>query len=131
VATARPRVLLAEDHAANARLLWAMLEEDFDVVGAVDNGRALVDAAAVLLPDVIVTDIAMPLLDGIAATREILKKDPGVRVVFVTVHADPVLIRRGWAAGGLGYVPKPAAGDELVPAVWAVLKGKRWCLCSS
>jgi DNA-binding NarL/FixJ family response regulator len=107
-----------------------MLETEFEVVGAVDNGRALVEAAAALLPDVIVTDIAMPVLDGLAATREILCRDPRIRVVFVTAHADPLLVAGSLAAGGLGYVPKPAAGEQLIPAVWAALKGKRWCLCN-
>jgi DNA-binding NarL/FixJ family response regulator len=127
----RPRVLLADDQAANAALLSALLQTEFEVIAAVQDGQALVDAATSLSPDVIVTDIAMPVLDGIAAAREILRRNPSARVVFVTVHADPTLVRRGLAIGGLGYVPKVSAGDELVPAVWAALRGERWCLCRS
>jgi DNA-binding NarL/FixJ family response regulator len=127
----RPRVLLADDQAANMTLLQGLLQTDFEVVGTVQDGRALVEAEALLSPDVIVTDIAMPILDGIAAAREILRRNPLARVVFVTVYADPAMVRRGLAIGGLGYVQKVAAGDELVPAVWAALRGERWCLCNS
>ena len=123
--------MVADDQAANLALLRALLETEFDVIGTVQNGQALVDAVSTLSPDVVVTDIAMPILDGIAAAREILRRNPAARVVFVTVHADPTLVRRGMAVGGLGYVPKVSAGDELVPAVWAALKGERWCLCNS
>ena len=95
------------------------------------DGRALVDAVARVSPDVIVTDISMPVLDGIEATRQILGRNPSARVVFVTVHVNIVVMRQGMAAGGMGYVPKASAGEELVPAVWAALRGERWCLCSS
>jgi DNA-binding NarL/FixJ family response regulator len=127
----RPRVLLAEDQPGNLLLLRALLEGEFEVVAAVGDGRALVAAEARLHPDVVVTDIGMPILDGIAAAGEILRRDPGARVVFVTVHADPLLVQRSLAVGGLGYVPKVRAGDELIPAVWAAVRGERWCLCNS
>ena len=127
----RPRVLLADDQAANKRLLEGLLWSDFDVIATVQDGQALIEAEAMLSPDVIVTDISMPILDGITAAREILRRNPQARVVFVTVHADPALVRRGLAIGGLGYVQKVTAGDELVPAVWAALRGERWCLCNS
>ena len=123
--------MLADDQAAVLALLEQLLEAEFDVVAAVGDGRALVDAVARVSPDAIVTDISMPYLDGIGAAREILCRNPSARVVFVTVHADPLLMRRGWAAGGLGYVPKVSAGEELVPAVWAALGGKRWWQCIS
>lgn len=127
----RPRVLLADDQTSNMALLQEILQTDFEVVATVHDGQALVDAEASLSPDVIVTDIAMPILDGIGATREILRRNPRARVVFVTVYADAALVRRGLAIGGLGYVQKVTAGDELVPAVWAALRGERWCLCNS
>jgi DNA-binding NarL/FixJ family response regulator len=123
--------VLAEDQAATAAILEQLLRSEFDVVATVRDGQALVDTAAHLSPDVIVTDISMPVLDGIEATRRILGMNPSARVVFVTVHADPLLVRRGLAVGGLGYVPKVSAGEELVPAIWAALRGERWCLCSS
>ena len=112
-------------------LLTALLEAEFDVVGAVQDGRALIDAAARLSPDVIVTDISMPILDGIAAAQEILRRNKSARVVFVTVHSDPAIVRRGLAIGGLGYVLKVSAGEQLVPAVWAAFRGERWYQCNS
>lgn len=127
----RPRVLLAEDHPSTTLLLQELLASEFEVIGAVKDGQALVSACAALLPDVVVTDISMPVMDGIAATREILDRDPSARVVFVTVHDDAGLVRCGLAAGGLGFVPKSNAGDELVPAVWAAFRRERWCLCNS
>ena len=125
----RPRLVLADDQLDNASLIESLLETDFEVVATVQDGGALIEAVMQLVPDVIVTDISMPGLDGISAAREILRRDPSARVVFVTVNIDPTLVRRGLAAGGLGYVPKVSAGEELVPAVWAALRGERWCLC--
>lgn len=121
----RTRVLLADDHQANAALLRTLLQPEFEVVATVEDGQALVEAAEALSPDVIVTDIAMPILDGIAASIEILRRNPTARIVFVTVHCDPVMIARALAAGAFGYVLKVAAGDELVPAVRAALRGER------
>jgi DNA-binding NarL/FixJ family response regulator len=118
--------VLADDQATTLALLGRLLEREFDVVAMVGDGQALVDAVARLSPDVIVTDISMPVLDGIAAAQRILGRDPDARVVFVTVHTDPPLVRRGLAVGGRGCVAKAWAADELVPAVWAALRGERW-----
>jgi DNA-binding NarL/FixJ family response regulator len=119
----RPTVLLAEDHVETAGQLHLLLQRDFDVVALVEDGEALVSAAARLTPDVIVTDIRMPGLNGIEACVLILRDHPKARVIFVTVHAEPTLVARGLAAGALGYVLKDAAGDDLVPAVRAALGG--------
>ena len=127
----KPRVVLADDQAAILVVLAKLLQTQFDVVATVRDGRALVDAVARVSPDAIVTDISMPVLDGIEAAREILCRNASARVVFVTIHGDPLLVRRGLAVGGLWYVAKVSAGEELVPAVWAALRGERWCLCSS
>jgi DNA-binding NarL/FixJ family response regulator len=121
----RPRLLLAEDHPATRALLRTLLQAEFDVLTEVDDGLALVSAAERLSPDVIVTDISMPGLDGIAAAARILRRNPAARIVFVTVHGAPVLAQRGVATGALGYVLKVAAGNELVPAVHAALRGER------
>ena len=122
----RPTVLLADDHRETAAQLRTLLEPDFEVVALVEDGLALVREAARLTPDVIVADISMPGLDGIDAAALIHRRDPEVRIVFVTVHSEPVLVERGLAAGALGYVLKDAAGDELVAAVHAALGSQRF-----
>ena len=125
MSTRRPTVLLAEDHPQTAALLRSLLEASFDVVGCVTDGEALVRAAAQLTPDVIVSDIGMPLMDGIDAARRILTANRDARVVFVTVQSDASVVERSLAEGALGYVVKIVAGDELVPAVHAALRGQR------
>jgi DNA-binding NarL/FixJ family response regulator len=122
----RPRLLLAEDHAGTAERLRNLLRVEFDVIAWVEDGRALVDATERLSPDVIVADIAMPGVDGIAATTLIRRHDPNARIVLVTVHSEAMLVEAGLAAGALGYVLKDTAGDELVPAVHAALAGRQY-----
>ena len=124
-------MVLADDQAAILAVLEKLLQTEFDVVATVGDGRALVDAVARVSPDAIVTDISMPFLDGIEAAREILCRNPSARVVFVTVHTDALMMQRGLAVGGLGYVAKVSAGEQLVPAVWAALRGERWYPCDS
>ena len=125
----RPRVLLADDHADTRSLLRSLLEDEFDVIADVQDGYALVKAAAQLLPDVIVSDISMPGLDGFMAAATILVENPAARIILVTVHSDQTMVERGLAAGALGYVLKHVAGDELVPTVHAALRGEqRVCL---
>ena len=123
--TTRARVLLADDHAANAALWRSLLEPDFDVIATVSTGDELARLADITSPDVIVTDICMPGLDGLAAAERIFRTNPAARIVFVTVHADAAMLRRSLALGALGYVLKLVAGDELVPAVHAALRGER------
>jgi DNA-binding NarL/FixJ family response regulator len=124
--TRRARVLLADDHVETAEQMRKLLQLHFDVVAVVDDGRALVAAAANLAPDVIVTDISMPGLDGIEVAALIRRSDPDARIVLVTVHVEPLLVERGLAVGALGYVLKATAGDDLVPAVQAALRGDRY-----
>lgn len=119
-------MLLAEDHAETAERLQKLLQADFDVIGTVEDGDALVNAAKRLSPDVIVTDIAMPGVDGIEAVVLIRRHDPNARIVIVTVHSELLLVEAGLAAGALGYILKDAAGDELVPAVQAALGGDQY-----
>jgi DNA-binding NarL/FixJ family response regulator len=121
----RPRVLLAEDHRAAAEQLRCVLDREFEVVAIVTDGAALVEAAQSLHPDAIVTDIAMVVLDGITATTRILQQNPDARIVLVTVHSEPAIVRQGLAAGALGYVLKQAADDDLIAAVHAALQGQR------
>jgi DNA-binding NarL/FixJ family response regulator len=122
----RPRVLLAEDNPVMAAELRTLLEPELEVAATVPDGRALLAQAATLQPDVIVTDIMMPGLDGIRATAALLARCPGTRVVLVTVHDEPTLAERGYAAGALAYVLKLTAADHLVPAVRAAIRGERY-----
>jgi DNA-binding NarL/FixJ family response regulator len=94
----RARVLLADDHPEVVKDLRALVETEFEVVATVGDGNALVAAAEALAPDVIVTDIAMPGLNGIAAASRILASNPSARIVFVTVHNNRYWSRKAWAS---------------------------------
>ena len=120
----KPRVLLADDHRMVAEGLKSLLEEEFELAGIVEDGRAMVKAARELRPDVIVADISMPLLNGIDALAQLKQQDPGVRVVFLTMHRDAAYARRALEAGAAGYVLKHSASAELVLAVRAALQGR-------
>jgi len=120
----RARVLLADDHPAVIKDLCALLQPEFDVIATVEDGNALIASAEALSPDVIVTDIRMPGLDGIAAASEILRKNPAARIILVTVHDEEEMVKKGLAVGVLGYVLKLTAGEELIPAIHAALRGK-------
>lgn len=113
----RLRVLLADDHKIVAEGIKNLLVAEFNLVGTVEDGRAMVDAARALKPDVIVADVTMPVLNGIEALEELKKTDPGVRVVFLTMHRDAAYARRALEAGAVGFVLKHCAIEELVLAV--------------
>jgi DNA-binding NarL/FixJ family response regulator len=121
----RIRLLLADDHLETAEQLRRLLQPEFDVVAHVTDGRTLVEYAERLAPDVIVSDISMPDIDGITAAAAILRQNPDARIVLVTVHGDPSLVTRGLETGALGYVLKCSAGDDLIPAIDAALRGER------
>jgi DNA-binding NarL/FixJ family response regulator len=123
-AMTRRRVLLADDHAQTMQLWRTLLEPEFDIVGTVHDGEALVHAAERLAPDVIVSDIVMPGMSGIAAAEAILRRQPAARIIFATVHADSALLRSSLAAGAYAYVLKVRAADDLVPAIRAALRGE-------
>ncbi len=101
-----------------------MLAEEFELVGIVEDGRALVKAARELSPDVIVADISMPHLNGIDALAQLKQDNPHVRVVFLTMHRDAAYARRALQAGAMGFVLKHSAPAELVIAVRAALQGR-------
>ena len=119
----RERVLVADDHGVVVAGVRAVLEPEFEIVGVVEDGRALVAAAAELHPDIIVTDISMPLLNGIEAIRQIKKADAAARAIVLTVHEDIAQIVEAFRAGASGYLLKKSATTELPTAVRAVLKG--------
>jgi DNA-binding NarL/FixJ family response regulator len=120
----RPRVLLADDHLLVAQALSHLLAPDFELVGIVEDGGAVVGAAKTLRPDVIVADVTMPHLNGIDALVQMRKEGVRVPVVFLTMHRDASFARRALEAGASGYVLKHSASVELGQALRAALEGK-------
>jgi DNA-binding NarL/FixJ family response regulator len=120
----RPRVLLADDHRMVAEGLKSLLLSEFELVAVVEDGWALVETAKKLRPDVIVTDITMPHLNGIDALAQLKKDNPSVKVIFLTMHHDVAYARRTLESGGSGFVLKHSAPAELVMAIRAALNGK-------
>jgi len=122
----KPKILLADDHKIVLEGLKSLLEPPYEIVGAVEDGRALVEAAERLRPDVIVADISMPLLNGIEAVRHIKRSDPDTKVILLTMHPDLTYAARGFDAGASGYVLKHSAPSELLTAIEEVLKGRTY-----
>jgi len=119
----RPRVLLADDHTLMMEGLRKLLEGTCELVGTVEDGLALVDAAQRLHPDLILLDISMPLLNGIDAMRRLKKLMPEVKLIFLTMHSDPTFVTEAFRAGASGYLLKRSAASELALALQEVLKG--------
>ena len=122
----QPRVLLADDHRLVAEALKSLLAPEFDLVGVVEDGRQLIEAAGKLRPDVIVADITMPHLNGIDALLRLRESGSQVPVVFLTMHRDATFARRALDAGASGYVLKHSAPVELTTALHAALQGKTY-----
>ena len=122
----RPRLLLADDHRMVAEGLKSLLSADFELLGVVEDGRALIEAAKKLRPDVIVADITMPHLNGLDALEALKKDNPKVKVVFLTMHQEIAYARRALEAGATGYVLKHSAPAELLTALRAALDGKMY-----
>jgi DNA-binding NarL/FixJ family response regulator len=122
----RPRVLLADDHLLVAEALTSLLTPEFDLVGVVEDGRALLEAAGKLQPDVIVADVSMPHLNGIDALAQLRQGGDRTPVVFLTMHRDVTFARRALDAGASGFVLKHSASVELVAAIRAALQGKTY-----
>jgi DNA-binding NarL/FixJ family response regulator len=120
------RVLIADDHKIMVEGLKKLLSPEFEIAGAVEDGRELVKAAERLRPDVIVADISMPHLNGIEAVRQIKKVHEEIKVVFLTMLPDVVYAANAFKAGASGYVLKHSAPDELVAAIQAALQGKTY-----
>lgn len=122
----RPRVLLADDHTLLLEAFTKLLAEDCDVVGTVSNGRALLDAAAQLRPDIAVVDISMPLLNGIDAARRLKQIHPDIRILFLTMNEDPDLAAEAFRAGASGYLLKRSAASELLTAIREMMKRRSY-----
>jgi DNA-binding NarL/FixJ family response regulator len=122
----RPRVLLADDHRLLREVFAQLLQSECEVVGAVADGRALLDAAPELRPDIVVLDIAMPLLNGLDAARQLKRLMPAVKVIFLTVSEDPDLAAEAFRAGASGYLLKNSAAAELLQAIQEVFQGRSY-----
>ena len=123
---ARPRVLLADDHRMLREVFAEILQPRCDVVGAVGDGRALLSAAAQCKPDVVVLDIAMPLLNGLDATRQLKRTMPQVKIVVLTVNEDPDLAADAIRAGAACYLLKNSAASELLQAIDEAMCGRSY-----
>lgn len=121
-----PRILLADDHPMVLEGVAKLVEEFGEVVGKVEDGRALLEAAPRIKPDVVVMDISMPRLNGLEAARHLQKLVPQCRIIFLTMHADPMYVAEAFEAGASGYLLKQSAGYELKKAVHTVLGGERY-----
>ena len=124
--TGRPRILIADDHKLVAEVCERLLEAEFDVVGVVFDGHDLVRAAGELRPDIIVLDIAMPVLNGLDAGRQIKELLPAVKLVYLTMNTDVDLAAEAFRRGGHGYLLKTCTAGELVLGVREVLRGKSY-----
>jgi len=120
------RVLIADDHTLIAELCRRLLEREFDIVGVVSNGRKLVRAALELRPDVVVLDIAMPILNGLDAGVQVKEALPAVKLVYLTMNPDPVVAAEALERGAAGYLLKTCASSELVVAVRSALQGRTY-----
>ena len=122
----KPKILLADDHRMVAEGLRGLLEPDYNLVGIVEDGRALLEAADKHRPDVVVVDVSMPLLNGIEAVRLLKKKHKDMAVVFLTMHLDVEYASSAFEAGASGYVLKHSAPAELLTAIQAALRGQTY-----
>jgi DNA-binding NarL/FixJ family response regulator len=122
----RPRILLADDHRLLREAFAQLLETGCDVVAAVPDGRALLAAAQELHPDIVVLDIAMPLLNGLDAARQLKGLMPEVKLIFLTVSEDPDLAAEAFRAGASGYLLKNSAASELFKAIEEVSRGRSY-----
>jgi DNA-binding NarL/FixJ family response regulator len=121
---ARARVLLADDHASMLERVMSLVGAEFDVVGAVGDGQAVLDAVAVLQPDVVVLDISMPVMNGLAAAARLGESRQPPRIVFLTVHDDAAFVAAARGAGAVGYVTKRHIRTDLLPAIRLALEGR-------
>ena len=125
-AAKRPRILLADDHRMLRDVFTQLLQPACDVVGAVADGRALLALASELRPDIVVLDIAMPLLNGLDAARQLKDAIPEIKVIFLTMSEDPDVAAEAFRAGTSGYLLKNSAASELVQAIKEVSQGRSY-----
>jgi DNA-binding NarL/FixJ family response regulator len=121
-----PRLLIADDHAIFAETLKIYLERTYQVVGMVSDGRAMIEAALRLKPEIIVVDVAMPILNGLDAARRIKELTPNVKFIFLTMQVDPNLAAAALELGPVAFILKSSTGKELLRAIDLVLHGKSY-----
>jgi DNA-binding NarL/FixJ family response regulator len=122
----KPRVVLADDHTLVMEGLRALLTGHVDLVGTAEDGRALLEVAHRLKPDVAILDISMPVLNGIEAARRLREDLPSTKLIFLTMHSDCLYVDEAFRMGVSGYVLKRSAASELVEAIQAVSRGQRY-----
>ena len=119
----RTRILLADDHTLLCAGLAKLLEPYYEVVGSVEDGRALLKAADELKPEVVLLDICMPLLNGLDAARELKRRQPCIKLIFLTMNSDSYVAAEAFRAGALAYLLKTSQPDELLQAIHNALRG--------
>jgi DNA-binding NarL/FixJ family response regulator len=117
------RVVLADDHREVIAKVRGVLGDDFDILEAAENGRQAVTAVLALDPDVFVTDISMPVLNGLQAAQSIQKNNSRVKIIFLTIHEDRDFIAAAFSAGATGYVTKRRLSTDLVLAIQEAMRG--------
>lgn len=120
----RLKILLADDHPMILEGVARILEDHFDIVGKVEDGRTLIEAAEEMKPDVVVLDISMPFLNGFEAARKLKKLIPDSKLIFLTMHADATYANEAFEAGASGYLLKRSAASELTKAIRTVTGGQ-------
>jgi DNA-binding NarL/FixJ family response regulator len=119
----KPRIVLADDDGDFLQALQTLLTSEFEIVASVGDGHALIEAAAVNKPDLIVTDISMPLLSGLRAARQLRRDQPSIPIIFLTIREEPAFVTEAQKLGASGYVVKRLAASDLMPAMRTVLLG--------
>ena len=122
----RPKILLADDHVLLAQALEHLLQAEFDVVGTVADGRALLKAAGEMSPDVVVVDIGMPLLNGLDAAEQLKTLHPGIKVIILTQNREPRFAVEAFRRHASGYLLKDSAASELITAIRQALRGNTY-----
>lgn len=122
----KPSILIADDHTLIVEAFRKLLEPQYDVVATVPDGRALLEVASKMRPDVIVVDIGMPLLNGLAAGQQLKKTMPKVKLVYVTMNEDPDVAAEAVEHGASVYLLKSSAASELLKGIHEALKGRSY-----
>jgi DNA-binding NarL/FixJ family response regulator len=123
---ARARILLADDHKAMRERVVHLLEDEFEVLGALEDGQAIVNAALELKPDLCLLDISMPILNGIQVANELKHDGLSTKIIFLTIHEDPDFVQAALSTGASGYVVKSRIASDLLTAIRDVLAGGKF-----